>query len=72
MIFETSMLITRQIDSLSALGSHSSALADANAARHLHFLPIARIPILQYVVKLLIITYWVSRLGFGIAVRLVC
>jgi len=57
------MLITKQLDSLTSLGSYSSALAETNVSRHLHFLSIAKIPVLQYVVKLLIITYWVCFLN---------
>lgn len=60
MIFEISMLIMKRLDSLTASGNYSSALAESNVLRHLHFLPVAKIPVLQYVVKLLIITYWVS------------
>lgn len=60
MLGECCIPIIRQIESLSLLGNQYPSLTEYNTTRHLHYLAIMKIPVLQYVVKLLIIMYWVS------------
>lgn len=58
---ECGIQLLKQIDTLPTVGVLDSNLNEYGTTRHLHYLPVAKIPILQYIVKLLIIMYWVSE-----------
>lgn len=51
------------MNSVIAVGHYYPFLTQGRATRHLHYLPITKAAVVQYVVKLLIIMYWVRHLA---------
>ncbi|XP_065222690.1 integrator complex subunit 10 [Planococcus citri] len=55
---ESSIQVVKQLHTVHTIGSCSQNLTQVGVARHLHYLPLTKVAILQYVAKLLILKFW--------------